>query len=290
MILLKNFRRAGLYAILHAALGAVLFLPVMSPGRAVSAEAESQKVLQDVWERYLEKSKGDAGSASEGARPAPPASGSASNVMPGRHLGSAPELAAFAKDSIWQYRPVTYELYFDSGEPLARAIFGLARLSGDIRYNMPLVRFEKGAQGFHYSIDQVIHWANGLLADSKLAQTKEELELLELLLKDGVIVRQGNKAAPGGKIKHVLGAAPGKKRDFWLNLRHERLHILWDEDPNFAESFRQAWAKLTPQEKEAVYDKLKGYSRENEPQLIEEWAIYQAEELPEKERRKLIGI
>lgn len=85
----------------------------------------------------------------------------------------------------------------------------------------------------------------------------------------------GTVAAPSGPVRHVLGAAPGHKRTFGDNLRHERLHIRWDEDPGFREKSEKQWAALSDDQKAQARRQLPQYPAE--AQLIEEWAVGLAE-------------
>jgi hypothetical protein len=209
---------------------------------------------------------------------------------PGRCVGEDARLAVFMRKSAWKYRVGTYELYFASSPVLARSVYGLAMKSGDVDEAMPLDRFEKGVRGFHYSVAQVCAWIDTVLADDRAVHTDEERRLMRWLLNDGVIRIVDGKAVPGGTVKHVLGAAPGKKRGFEINLRHERLHVFWDEDAAFSGQYRRKWEAMSAGEKQAIRKSLSAYSQSNEAQLMEEWAIFQAENLPEEERKKLVGL
>lgn len=247
------------------------FIPV-PPARAAS--------LDELWERFSAARRPE-------SNPGIPAGELA---FPGRHVGGSPELAAFVQRSGWQYRQVTYELYFDSGAELARSIYSLALLQLDVGPEVTLERFERGVQGFHYSLAQVVEWAEFTVKDRSKARTDAELRLLDWLLADGVVALQGGKVVDTGKVRHIVGAAPGKKRAFALNLRHERLHVYWDENAEFAARARVAWAGLDARGREEAFARLKGYARDNEAQIIEEWAVFAAEDLPDEERRALVGI
>lgn len=209
---------------------------------------------------------------------------------PGKTVGDDVALSSFMKLSDWRYRTVSYELYFAFSRELARSVYGLAIQNGDVDPTMPLERFEKGVRGFHYTIRQVCLWIDAVLAGDIALQTGEEQQLLLWLLKDGVVDLRDGKAIPAGRIHHVLGAAPGGKRTFETTLRHERLHVLWDEDPVFADTFRKKWQALSESEKQAARKRLAAYAQGNETQLIEEWAVFLAEDMPERERKSLVGL
>jgi hypothetical protein len=208
---------------------------------------------------------------------------------PGRSVGENAAPATFMRESAWKYRARTYELYFASSPVLARSVYGLSIQSGDVDKTMPLNRFEKGVRGFHYSVAQVCAWIDAVLADIRAVHTDEERLLMRWLLNDGIVKIVDGKAMPGGTVNHILGAASGKKRSFETNLRHERLHVLWDEDAAFSSEYRQKWNAMSAGEKQEVRKNLSTYSQSNEAQLMEEWAIYQVENLPEQERKKLMG-
>ena len=57
------------------------------------------------------------------------------------------------------------------------------------------------------------------------------------------------------------------------DLRHEWLHVMWDEDDGFRHSFTAAWESLSQEEREAVFEDLSGYDRSNIPGIIDEWAV-----------------
>lgn len=233
----------------------------------------SQSAIQKTWERYVRKI---------------PVPGAA--VYPGRTIGEEAAIAGFMGNSAWRYRTTSYELYFSSSKELARSVYGIAVHSGDVDKSMELTRFEKGVRGFHYSTLQVCGWVDAVLGGTLPVQTDEEHRLLLWLLKDGVVNISNGKAVPAGSIHHVLGAAPGKKRNFEITLRHERFHVLWDEDPNFADAARKEWAALTETEKREIRKTLSAYAQSNEAQLMEEWAIFNAENMPDAQRKPLVGL
>jgi hypothetical protein len=253
--------------------------------------------LPSLWERYYklhdrQDAKNPPESFSLGSRCLPEhhPEGNVQWGGPGKCVGEDAALAAFMRESSWKYRAATYELYFASSTVLARSVYGLAVQSGDVDRGMPLKRFERGVRGFHYSVAQVCAWFDAAFADDSLAQTDEERRLMRWLLDDRVVKIVDGRAVPGGVVKHILGAAPGKKRGFKTTLRHERLHILWDEDEAFSGEYRQKWDAMSDGEKQTIRKNLSAYSQSNEAQLMEEWAIYQAENLPEERVKKLVGL
>ena len=180
----------------------------------------------------------------------------------------------------WPYRSVTYEMYFPSKKPLARAIYGLALFTKDLKPSVTLARFEKGAGGFHYSTEQLVGWANAVGEGRQKFYTSEEKAFLEKLVQDKVMVKVNGRFRQIGMIRHVLGVAPMKKRSMVLNLKHERLHVMWDENQKFRETYISRWRGLTDEEKQEVYKQLKGYNPEKEMQIIEEWSVRHAEKQP----------
>lgn len=239
--------------------------------------------LEEAWELFHDKS-----AAPKQARPARPEA--ATSDQPGRRVGKAELPAGLAASTQWRYRAVNYELYFASSGELARAIYGPALFVGDINESVALERFERGVQGFHYGVEQLCPWLQAVLTGQAVYRTAEENRLANWLLADGVLEVRAGKVVPGRSVKHVSGAAAGKKRTLEVNLRHERLHVLWDEDEAFRESSLSAWRALSPAEQEQARLALSSYAQDNEAQLIEEWAVFKAEKLPERERMKLVGL
>ena len=177
----------------------------------------------------------------------------------------------------WPYRGVTYEIQSSSQVLIARSVYGLARFAGDLDNSVTLERFERGVGGFHYGVDQVAAWANAVRDGRQGLHTEEERDLLKRLAADRVIVDQDGAWAPGGSIRHVLGATATKSRSLELNREHERIHVMWDEDADFRERAIAAWGALSDDEKHEVYKRLKGYNPAVEMQIIEEWAVFQFE-------------
>ena len=190
----------------------------------------------------------------------------------------------------WAHESTVYELFFADQSKLARSIYSLAISEKDITADIALDRFERGVQGFHYDVVQISHWATKVLHRQMIIPLEEEQEFLRLMLADGVLNIARGEVVPSGKIKHVLGASTGKKRTIEQNLLHERLHVLWDEDEEFQRNNISAWKVLTETEKGEVSKALPGYSKEKELQVIEEWAVRQAEQLPVEQRKKLAGL
>ena len=180
----------------------------------------------------------------------------------------------------WPYRNITFEMYFPEKRLVARTIYGLALFTRDLDPSVTLARFERGAGGFHYSIDQVADWANAVETGAHPVYTQEEKDFLNQLVDQRLLLKVHGRFRNIGLIRHVLGVTPMRKRSLALNLRHERTHILWDEAPGFRDTYTKRWRTLSDEEKKAVYARLKGYNPENEMQIIEEWAVYQNEDKP----------
>lgn len=207
-------------------------------------------------------------------------SGGAGTAAPGRLLGRAGSEYGAMFSASWAYRSQTYEIYHHDSTRLASLAYALARHSGDIDGSMAPDRFVAGVKGFHYQVGQVCDWLNDLFAGKGADPGLDELVLAGYLLEDKILVFQGGRLVPAGPVRHVLGAAPGRKRSFAANLRHERLHILWDEDPGFRDNNLKAWAELGADEKNRVRRRLPQYPAE--AQLVEEWAVGRAEEKTDK--------
>jgi hypothetical protein len=209
--------------------------------------------------------------------------------LPGRVVGQSAELTAFFFQSRWAHRQTTYELYFAEPEELARSVYSLALASGDITPDMPRDRFEKGVRGFHYSMEQVRRWADGVLAD-EISLPRSERAFWDMLVADAVLSIADGKTVGSATITHILGAASGRRRRFIDNLRHERLHVLWDESPDFSLDAAARWAEMREEDKQEVFSSLSAYSTERESQIMEEWAVRQAERHPETTWRDLTGL
>lgn len=231
------------------ALTAILSVPLFS----------TAGTLEDIWNAYVPKSE----------KPAPP--------TPGRLIGvSAGErMSAFVEN--WKYRSTTYELHYDDPAALARTVYDIALHTGDIDKSLAHDRFVKGVLGYHYRTEQICRWFNDVVGAKFPAPTLDEFVLAGLLLQDGIITFNSGRFVPTGKATHVLAAASGKNRPFAANLRHERLHIFWDEDKAFHEKGLQDWQALSPDERAAAKKQLSRYAGDNEKQLIEEWAVSRTE-------------
>lgn len=195
---------------------------------------------------------------------------------PGRVIGQELGEGISSFNYVWKYRDSVYEIHFEDSKLLAKSIYGLALHSGDIDESLPKNKFINGVLGFHYSIDQVCSWLN----DPKLKASDYDnfnRDFIEFLINDKIIIKKNNKYVQSGIISHVLGASASKKRSFDKNLNHERLHVYWDMDSEFRNSWKNKWTELTEDRQKEIKNKLKNYNSKNVSQLIEEWAIKSAE-------------
>lgn len=218
---------------------------------------------EEVWNKYLQLSQ----KQDEQAAP-----------FPGRICGQPSEARKEAFHFAWRYRANAYELHYDDAQALARSVYGLALHAGDIDDSLPVERFIGGVLGFHYSLRQVCDWLNAVVAKQFSSPKLDETVLVGMLLQDGILKMEEGLFVPGGDVAHILAAAPGKKRKFADNLRHERLHVFWDEDDSFRVREQGAWAALSPEQQAEVKKRLSRYASSNTPQLLEEWAIERAEQ------------
>lgn len=221
------------------------------------------EVLEQAWDKYHQMAVGSAAEEKPAANP-------------GIIIGEPQGKGESAFDYQWKYRDSVWEMHGDNPAELARAIYSLALHAGDISLDLPIEKFYGAALGFHYSGQQISAWLNDALKSGRALSPRESGFAGRLLL-DGALRVGPDGFEPGEKIKHVLGAAPGKKRGFAENLRHERWHVLWDESEAFRAGKRAEWAALSPAEKAAARAELKNYDQSNEEQLIEEWAVKRAE-------------
>lgn len=196
---------------------------------------------------------------------------------PGIIYGQPPGTGESSFSYQWKYRPKTYEMHFQNPEKLARGIRSLALYAHDISQELPPETFYKGVTGFHYSVIQIADWLNNVLKSHE-ELNPEENEFAGEMLRNSILKLGSSGFMPGDDIRHVLGSAPGKKRSFAKNLRHERLHVFWDEDQEMRNKAYHSWNNLQEIEKEAIRQRLKNYNQNNEAQLIEEWAILEAEQ------------
>jgi len=198
-------------------------------------------------------------------------------TAPGRIFWARTEASCSSFAAPWRYREHTYELYYDDSRSLARVAYALALHARDIDLSLPVEKFLGGLLGFHYSVDQICDWLNDVTAGKSPDPALDEAVLAGLLLSDRVIAFHKGRFTPTGRVRHVLAASAGKKRSFASTLLHERLHVFWDEDAAFRERMTREWEAL-PVERKAAEKKAFGrYASDNEAQLVEEWAIKQAE-------------
>ena len=200
-------------------------------------------------------------------------------ATPGRVMDAHNTPSEFEKSftDLWAYRSVTYEIYHHDATKLASLAYALARHTNDIDASLAPERFVAGVKGFHYQLSQVCDWLNDLAAGKSADPAMDEMILVGLLLQDKIITIKNGRIVPAGSVSHILGAAPGRQRTFADNLRHERLHILWDENPAFKEKGLQDWNNLSAEEKEGERKNYSRYAKGNDELLIEEWAIERAE-------------
>ena len=196
---------------------------------------------------------------------------------PGRIFRAGTEASCRSFTAPWRYREHTYELYYDDSRSLARASYALALHARDIDLSLPAEKYLGGLLGFHYSVDQICAWLNDVIAGQSPDPALDEAVLAGLLLSDRVIAFHKGRFTSTGRVRHVLAASAGKKRPFDSTLLHERLHVFWDEDTAFRERMTRAWEALPAERKAAEKRALSRYAADNEDQLLEEWAIHQAE-------------
>jgi hypothetical protein len=220
-------------------------------------------VLEEIWNKYAPGGKQQE-EREEGKRPG--------RIM-GETTGERERIFSFP----WRYRSMTYELHYEDSEALARTVYGIALHSGDIDESLAPQRFIDGVLGYHYRTEQICAWLNAVGEKKAPDPALDETLLVGLLLQDRIIGLANGRFTPTGAAGHVLAAAPGKKRPFFLNLRHERLHIYWDEDGAFRENAQKSWEQLSGEEREQALKKFSRYAKDNERQMIEEWAISRAE-------------
>lgn len=221
------------------------------------------------------------------------------SMFPGRIMDSKEAMDAMLKEQKdgaptevnfyypWLYRDQTYEMHFAHPQDLASCIYSLAIFTKDISPNVPYEKFIKGVSGFHYSVEQICDWINALQNSDQLREN--ELAFIALLRHDGVIERDATtqQYKPKGKVAHVLAASASKKRSILTNLRHERLHVYWDLDSSFRDKYIKIATSMSPEEQKQAFKHLVNYNQENIAQLIEEWAIGQAEKEPLKQKSEL---
>lgn len=170
----------------------------------------------------------------------------------------------------WPYRHIAFEMHIQDQKQLSAMIYSLAVHAKDITKDTPRDKFYKGVSGFHYSIEQICDWLND---PNKIELSAEERGFVQQLENHGVIKKEANQYTAASGIKHVLAASASKKRSFERNLRHERLHIFYDEDQAFRNSCLERFKTLDVVEQKEILKNYSHYNQENLPQLIEEWAV-----------------
>lgn len=200
---------------------------------------------------------------------------SRSDDFPGALVGnvSLQKMTYFHQN--WRFRRASYEMLFTKADSMCPIIYGLAIYSKDIRPDVPLSRFSAGVQGFHYAIGQVTDWLNAVNLGTFKRYEESESFLERRLLDDGVIRIDNGKYSATGSVRHIVGAAPGKKRTLLNNLTHERFHIIWDEDDSFRATWLSRWHAMSEGEKGCILQSFekKGYAVESEEGIAEEWAV-----------------
>lgn len=226
------------------------------------AQSATGHVLEELWNKYSEKGR--------------PAKSAPAVATPGKILGKPQGTGEAAFRYPWKYRSKTYELHFADPAELAQGIYSLAVFAHDVSPDLPREKFYGGVLGFHYSARQIADWLNSVVSRHETLTPKENA-FAGLMLEEGIIGLGPQGFEPKSAIAHVLGAAPGKKRTFAQNLRHERLHVFWDEDKALRTREEKAWGALEPAQKAQEREALKNYAQDNEAQILEEWAVKRAE-------------
>ena len=205
------------------------------------------------------------------------------NPWPGVMTGQLSKDADKLFYHLWKYRSNTFTIIHGNQSSLAKMIFRLALFNKDIDASMKPDRFARGAQAFHYSIDQVLNWLNDNKFNVASPYDTEERELIDILISKKVISKTNDGFVKGDpNIRHIVGASKGKRRSLALNLNQERWHVYWDEDQEFRAKYIAKWNQLGERKQKEAIKKLKGYNPDNLQQLIEEWAVWKQESLPVK--------
>ena len=203
----------------------------------------------------------------------PPANGLPLSNFPGRIVDMEADAAQIIFHKKWPYRNSTYEIIAGDKRRLAGMVCGLAYFCGDLPPAVPLEKCINGVQGFHYTAAEAADWATALHRGSFPHRNSfKEDQLIRWLIDDGALIRTQTGFRSSGKVKHIIGAAPGKKRKLYLNINHERLHVMWDEDRWFREYYIKLW-RSDPSHKRLFLSKHKVYSSLPELRQIEEWAV-----------------
>jgi len=198
-------------------------------------------------------------------------------TAPGRIFWARTEASCRSFAAPWRYREHAYEIYYDDSRSLARVSYALALHARDIDLSLPVETYLRGLLGFHYDVEQICAWLNDVTAGRSPDPALDEAVLAGLLLSDRVIAFHKGRFTPTGRVRHILAASAGKKRPFASTLLHERLHVFWDEDAAFREHMTKEWQNLPEERKAAKKKALSRYASDNEAQLLEEWAIKEAE-------------
>lgn len=177
----------------------------------------------------------------------------------------------------WKYSHLNYELNCPEKSMIAKNIYGLAIFTGDISSDIKYDDFEKGVQGYHYRIEQVTQWINSILSGSFTLKNPEEFFFISNLIENSAIVLINGVFESGNIIRHISGAAPGTKRSLEININHERLHIILDEEPSIGKEAAETWNKLPDKTKIAYKNKLKSYLFKTEETFLKEWYVRENE-------------
>ncbi|MEW6266035.1 MAG: hypothetical protein AB1641_23425 [Thermodesulfobacteriota bacterium] len=255
-------------------------MPACASADIKPEEEKEAKPAKELFEKYWNLKEKQSATPSRPPTEAQPPRQQPAADCPGWILGEWEKRPDDLFREPWPYRAMTYELLFPTKKDIARTIYGLALFTRDLDPSVTLERFERGAGGFHYSLDQIVGWANAIEEKKQAFFTREEEAFLNKLVEDKVILKVQGRYVSLRQVSHVLGAAPMQNKSLVLNLDHERLHVFWDEDRSFQDSYIRRWRALSEADKEAVYSQLKGYNKENEMLIIEEWAVRQNEQKP----------
>lgn len=245
-----------------------------APDSVQNADASSDAMLSKLFDKYSE--------LIELPKSSRPTQSDAMFVidaagLPGVILGKEQGKGESAFDNFWPYRKITFEMHIQDQRMLSGMLYSLAVHAKDISPNTPRDKFYKGVSGFHYSVEQICDWLND---PNKVALNAEERGFVQQLLKHKVIVQEDTQYVPGSQLKHVLGASASKKRSFERNLRHERLHIYYDEDAAFRKACVDQFMALDQEQQKEILKGYSNYNQENLPQLIEEWSVGSHDQQP----------
>ncbi|THB68508.1 MAG: hypothetical protein D6E12_06450 [Desulfovibrio sp.] len=250
-----------------------LAAPMLSLGLCLVTGPALAGIYPEIWEKYYHLYELEHPEAVDTLTDSEIADG----IFPGQILGEWDEPPLDLFQTPWPQRENTFEILAASSRDLARCIYGLALFTHDLDESISLERFERGAQGFHYSTDQIVDWANAVLSGEFPLYTTEELWFLGWLCEQNVLVVDEGDIASSGILGHILGASSGPHRSMALNLNHERLHVLWDESLPFNMEWHARWEELSDEQRQAVFEDLSGYDQDNIEGIIEEWSVRQNE-------------